>query len=155
MATEIERKFLVKNDNWKSQVTKQKHLVQGYLSGSEHSSIRVRISGESAHLNIKSTTLALTRKEYEYPIPLQDAQEILAELCQKPMIEKTRYYIKDQEFVWEVDVFAGENQGLVVAEIELNSADQKYPRPDWLGEEVSDDPRYYNVSLLKHPFKDW
>jgi adenylate cyclase len=160
VATEIERKFLLADDGWRAQADGGVVMRQGYLSASlpaqeVKSSIRVRIAGEHANLNIKSATLGITRQEYEYPIPLADANELLDTLADDPLIEKTRYHVQHGTHTWEIDVFAGDNQGLVVAEIELSSADESFERPAWLGEEVSDDPRYYNVCLVKHPFKDW
>lgn len=155
MAIEIERKFLVKNDSWRDGVNRKQHIVQGYLANSEKGSIRVRVSGDKAHLNIKSMTLGVTRTEYEYPIPADDARAILADLCLRPLIEKTRFFIQQNHHIWEVDVFEGENAGLVVAEIELHTADEDIDPPAWLGQEVSDDPRYYNVCLVQHPFSTW
>ena len=155
MATEIERKFLIKDESWRAIADAGTPYRQGYLVGSKAASVRVRIEGEQARLNIKSATLDITRQEYEYPIPMPDAKAMLDDLCEKPLIEKTRYHLDYQGHEWEIDVFAGENDGLVVAEIELTSVDVDFPRPDWLGEEVSDDPRYYNVCLVKHPYRDW
>lgn len=155
MATEIERKFLVKNDSWHDKVHKRKHMVQGYLANTERGSIRIRLAGDEAHLNIKSMTLGVTRTEYDYPIPASDAHGILKELCMQPLIEKTRYYVTENQHTWEIDVFAGENAGLIVAEIELKDKDEAFDRPGWLGDEVSDDPRYYNVSLVEKPFSCW
>jgi len=155
MATEIERKFLVLSDDWRNSANQGSMYRQGYLAGGRHSSIRVRIAGDKATLNIKSAELAIRRSEYEYPIPLQDAEEILAKLCGGSLIEKIRYLVPYEGHVWEIDVFAGENQGLVVAELELEQEEESFARPDWLGEEVSDDPRYYNVNLVSCPFKDW
>ncbi|MDR9436924.1 MAG: CYTH domain-containing protein [Thiohalophilus sp.] len=155
MAIEIERKFLVTSDRWREQADAGQHLAQGYLIGAREASVRVRIEGERANLNIKSATLGIHRQEYEYPIPLADAREMLDTLCEKPVIEKTRYHVEHAGHTWEVDVFEGENAGLVVAEIELASESETFEQPDWLGEEVSADPRYYNVSLVKHPYKAW
>ena len=155
MAHEIERKFLVENESWREQVKSSKRIRQGYLSGGERSSVRVRVSGERAELNIKSATLDVTRHEYEYPIPLADAEEMLDRLCVGPLIEKTRYLVDHGEHTWEIDLFEGDNAGLVVAEVELESADQPFARPGWLGREVSDDPRYYNSRLVEHPYKEW
>lgn len=155
MATEIERKFLVLNDDWRSQVKRQSPMRQGYLVGSEKASVRVRVAGDKAYLNIKSATLNVTRKEYEIPLPLNDADELLDTLCEHPLIEKTRYYIPTGDHTWEVDVFEGDNAGLIVAEIELRDEQEGFDRPAWLGQEVSDDTRYYNVCLVKHPYKDW
>jgi adenylate cyclase len=155
MANEIERKFLVKDDSWREQVFRQSKMRQGYLNDCEQSSVRVRVAGEQAYLNIKSATLGVQRKEYEYAIPVDDANEMLSELAQKPLIEKTRYYIKHADHVWEVDVFEGDNAGLIVAEVELSREDELFERPTWAAEEVSSDPRYYNVCLAKHPYKEW
>lgn len=155
MAIEIERKFLVNSDRWREQADAGQHLAQGYLIGAREASVRVRIEGEQANLNIKSATLGIYRQEYEYAIPLSDAREMLDTLCEKPVIEKTRYHVEHAGHTWEVDVFEGENAGLVVAEIELASESEPFEQPDWLGEEVSADPRYYNVSLVKHPYKAW
>jgi adenylate cyclase len=155
MATEIERKFLLKDDSWKEEADKGTRYCQGYLVGSTSASVRVRIQGKRAFINIKSATIDITRQEYEYEIPLDEAQEILDTLCEKPLIDKTRYFLKAGQHLWEIDVFAGDNQGLTVAEIELNDEDEHFEKPAWLGSEVSKDARYYNVNLVKHPFKDW
>ncbi len=155
MAKEIERKFLVVSDAWRDRVVKSVDYRQGYLCNSEQASVRVRVAAGYAHLNIKSATLGVERLEYEYPLAALDAQEMLDRLCTKPLIEKTRFYVDDVGQTWEVDVFHGDNAGLIVAELELTTADQAFNRPDWLGEEVSHDPRYYNVMLVQHPFKDW
>jgi adenylate cyclase len=155
MATEIERKFLVTSEDWQSQATDHKVMMQGYFGTGEKASVRVRISGDSANINIKSATLEMVRREYEIPIPLADAREMIEHLCQKPIIRKTRYYIPFGQHVWEVDVFEGDNEGLVVAEIELTDPDEQFDRPDWIGEEVSLDHRYYNVCLVKNPYKNW
>lgn len=155
MATEIERKFLVINDSWRNNVTDDIHYLQGYFTTNESCSIRVRIGGGKADLNIKSATLGITRSEYDYPIPVQDAREMLDTLCIKPLIEKTRYHVRHHDRLWEIDVFAGDNAGLVVAEVELESADAVITLPDWIGEDVSHDPRYYNVCLVEHPYKNW
>lgn len=155
MGTEIERKFLLRNDDWHKAADAGTAFEQGYLTEAEQASVRIRIEGERANINIKGATLSITRREFEYPIPLEDARELLAELCRKPLIKKTRYHVAHADHVWDIDVFEGENAGLVVAEIELKDEAETFARPDWLGEEVSDDPRYYNVCLLKHPFCDW
>lgn len=155
MATEIERKFLTKNSSWKDLANEGMHYSQGYLVGSSNASVRVRIQGKRAFLNIKSATIDITRQEFEYEIPLTEATEMLETLCEKPLIDKTRYLLKNENHTWEIDIFSGDNEGLIVAEIELTDKDEYFEKPDWLGDEVSDDPRYYNVSLVKHPFKDW
>lgn len=155
VAAEIERKFLVLGDGWRKEAHRSELLRQGYLVGSERASIRVRMSDDRAWLNIKSATLGISRREYEYPIPWQDAREILDNLCAGPLIEKTRHFVNHGDHLWEIDEFLGDNAGLVVAEVELDHPEEAYASPDWLGEEVSDDPRYYNVSLVRHPFRDW
>ena len=155
MGIEIERKFLVRNDNWRRQADSGVFYSQGYLGSDPKSSIRVRIAGPRAWLNIKSATSPIRRLEYEYEIPVQDAMELLHGLCSESPIEKTRYRVTHQGHVWEIDVFDGENAGLIVAEIELHDEAEAFARPDWLGEEVSDDPRYYNMNLAKVPFSKW
>ncbi|MCP5142099.1 MAG: CYTH domain-containing protein [Chromatiales bacterium] len=155
MGIEIERKFLVVSDAFKAEAERSKAYRQGYMVGSGLASVRVRISGDEARLNIKSATLGVTRQEYEYPLPIEDARHMLDELCAKPLIEKVRHYVRHGAHLWEVDVFEGDNAGLVVAEIELGAVDEAFERPAWLGDEVSDDPRYYNSNLGKHPYKDW
>lgn len=155
MAKEIERKFLVKSQGWQAHVQRAVKYRQGYLNDAQQCSIRVRVGGDQAYLNIKSATLGIQRLEYEYAIPVQDANEMLDRFCQGASVEKTRHYVKEQGRTWEVDVFEGDNVGLVVAEIELDHEDEQFPLPPWVGHEVSDDPRYYNVCLVKHPFKHW
>ncbi len=130
-------------------------MRQGYLGEAESASIRVRVAGSEAWLNIKSATLGIERLEYEYPIPVTDAEEMLDRLCRRPLIEKTRYRVPWHGHTWEVDVFEGENAGLVVAEIELGAPDEPFVKPPWTGEEVSDDRRYYNVCLVRHPYREW
>ena len=155
MAKEIERKFLVTNDMWRDQVKKQAYYRQGYLNDAVECSIRVRISNDKAFLNIKSATLGIERMEYEYPIPLDEANEMLDNFALGPLIEKTRYFVDIGEHTWEIDVFEGDNQDLVVAEVELNDENEVFEMPSWAGEDVSHDTRYYNVCLVKHPYKDW
>lgn len=155
MATEIERKFLVLSNDWRRFVTGETPMVQAYFAGGDKASIRVRISGQSANINIKSATLDVHRQEYEFPIPLEDAREMVERLCEHPVIEKTRYYVPYAGHTWEVDVFSGANDGLVVAELELNHADEAFEKPAWLGAEVSHDTRYYNVCLVQNPYKNW
>jgi len=155
MAVEIERKFLVKNDKWKAFVVSEAAMKQGSLATLEKSSIRVRVADGRAHLNIKSVTLGIRRSEYEYEIPLGDGEEILAELTAGAVIDKVRYKVRCGEHIWEVDLFRGDNAGLIVAEVELNAEDESFEMPEWAGEEVSGDPRYYNASLVKHPYCDW
>jgi adenylate cyclase len=155
MAIEIERKFLLANDNWRKDADEGINVIQAYMGSNEKSSIRIRIHDDSANLNIKSKTLGIQRSEYEYPIPLDDAKIILESLCDKPYIEKTRFHVVHDEHKWEIDVFSGDNEGLIVAELELNSVDEHFTLPDWLGEEVSNEPRYYNICLVSHPYKNW
>lgn len=155
MATEIERKYTLKSDEWRKEVQKSKKYIQGYLAGNERSSVRIRIEDDKANINIKSATLGIHRDEYEYEIPLDDANKMLVNLCQQPVIEKTRHFIHHLGKTWEIDEFCGENAGLIVAEIELETVDESITLPNWIDEEVSDDKRYYNVSLVKHPFKNW
>jgi adenylate cyclase len=155
MPTEIERKYLLRNDEWQLSADQGTKFKQGYLVGSKNASVRVRIEGEVAYLNIKSATLEVRRQEYEYPIPLNEAKESLDTLCEKPLIEKTRFIVNDNGLEWEIDVFEGDNQGLIVAEVELHDENQKIELPAWCGQEVSSDPRYYNVNLGKHPYSEW
>ncbi len=155
MATEIERKFLLKDDSWREAAGAGTRFRQGYLIGAEKASVRVRIEGERANINIKSATLGIERQEYEYPIPLTDAEELLDTLCEQPQIEKRRYHVPYGDHLWEVDVFAGDNVGLVVAEVELGAEDEAFEVPPWAGEEVSHDTRYYNVCLVKYPYSEW
>ena len=154
MATEIERKFLVKGRDWQAQ-GQGTRLVQGYLSSEPERTVRVRIAGDLATLNIKGKTEGATRSEWEYPIPVAEAEDLLARLCEQPLIDKIRYRIPYAGMVWEVDEFFGENAGLVVAEIELESEDQAFEKPDWVGEEVTHDARYFNASLIRRPFSRW
>lgn len=156
MAVEIERKFLVSSDSWRAEVRKSSYYRQGYLSTMEgNASVRVRISDEHANINIKSMTLGVLRQEYEYAIPMEDAREMLDNLCTGPVIEKTRYLVDHGDHTWEIDVFDGDNAGLIVAEIELGAEDEAFALPEWAGREVSDDKRYYNVHLAQHPYKEW
>ena len=155
MGIEIERKFLVRNDDWRPQADSGQPMRQGYIGGMDKASVRVRQAADRAWLNIKGATLGIQRREYEYQIPLDDAVEILAELCSGALIEKTRFEVPIGDHVWEIDVFEGANAGLVVAEIELGSPEADLQRPDWLGEEVSGDPRYYNACLVEHPWCEW
>jgi CYTH domain-containing protein len=153
MGKEIERKFLVRGDSWRG--SKGIVVRQGHLSTDEERVVRVRTAGEKGFLTIKGKGEGLTRPEYEYGIPLQDAEEMLGTLCTGYLIEKIRYRVEHEGLIWEVDEFKGENQGLVVAEVELEKEEQEIAAPDWAGDEVSGDPRYLNVNLAKHPFKRW
>jgi len=155
MGTEIERKFLLASDEWRREVAEHFDLVQGYLSRDAQSAIRVRVKGEKAQLNIKHTLDGIHRLEFEYPIPVEDARELLQRVALRPLIDKTRHHVRRGRHLWEIDEFRGENAGLVVAEIELSAADEAFERPSWLGEEVSDDARYYNSNLSEHPYSRW
>ena len=155
MGVEIERKFLVADDSWREAAPAGVQYRQGYLSTNPGGSVRVRVSGDRAWLNIKSATVGLTRREYEYEIPAADAHAILEELCVKPLIEKTRFVVEHDGRTWEIDVFEGDNEGLVVAEVELESEDEAVTLPAWAGEEVSHDVRYYNQRLVEHPYSRW
>ena len=155
MALEIEHKFLLANDHWRNEIHHSVHYKQGYLSSSPLSSVRVRISDSHAWLNIKSATIGTTRQEFEYEIPLNDANTMLDELCHKPLIDKMRHFVHHQNHVWEVDEFMGDNAGLIVAEVELSEIGELFAMPNWVGAEVTHDLRYYNNNLSKHPYKDW
>lgn len=154
MAAEIERKFLVTGMEWK-QLAGGVLCRQGYLSSAKERTVRVRIIGDKGFLTIKGVTVDISRQEFEYEIPLQDATQMLDTLAEQPLIEKYRYRIVQDDLVWEVDEFLGDNAGLVVAEIELAHAQQAFARPEWIGDEVSTDPRYFNSNLVKYPFKQW
>ena len=154
MGKEIERKFLVKNEAWRNLAPGVPYR-QGYLSGAKECTVRVRLAGDKAFLTIKGITVGATRAEYEYEIPFADCNALLDNLAEKPLIEKKRYKIKQGEFVWEIDEFFGDNKGLIVAEVELTSEDQAFPKPEWVGDEVTGDPRYFNSNLIKHPFTKW
>lgn len=155
MGVEIERKFLVKDDSWRSAVESRTRLIQGYLADGDKATVRVRVTDETAYLTIKGPTAGVTRSEYEYPLPVADAQAMLRELAVYPAIDKTRYRVRAGAHLWELDVFAGENTGLVLAELELGSEQEAFERPAWAGEEVSGDPRYYNVNLARNPYRHW
>ncbi|WP_332859325.1 CYTH domain-containing protein [Janthinobacterium svalbardensis] len=154
MGVEIERKFLLAGDAWRG-LGQAVLLRQGYLSSARERVVRVRIEGEQAMLTIKGANVGATRGEWEYPIPLADAVELLDGLCEQPLIEKYRHRIEHAGMVWEVDEFLGANAGLIVAEIELASEDQPFEKPDWIGAEVSGDARYYNANLIRQPFSQW
>ncbi len=155
MAIEIEHKFLMAGNDWREHITRSVKYRQGYLSSQATSSIRVRISDKCAWLNIKSATVGTHRHEYEYEIPLPDANEIINMLCRKPIIEKTRHFVTDDGNTWEIDEFDGDNQGLIIAEIELSEIGKTFSKPQWIGEEVTHDLRYYNNNLAIHPYSEW
>ena len=153
MPLEIERKFLVDTRKWKP-TDGGTRLVQAYLSIDPNPTVRARIAGEKAFLTIKGRTETISRPEFEYEIPVDDAQEMMKLAISNP-VEKIRYEIMHEGFLWEIDIFSGKNEGLVIAELELESENQVFPRPNWLLDEVSDDRRYYNSYLSEHPFQEW
>ena len=159
MGREIERKYLVAGDEWRSVVTKRTDLRQGYLVTDPERNVRVRTKGEKAFLTLKGkadgSDGTLLRREFEYQIPLEDAHEILGSLCLEPLIEKTRHLVEHGGLTWEIDEFRGHNAGLLVAEVELESETQEPALPAWVGREVTDDPRYLNANLVRHPDSEW
>jgi adenylate cyclase len=155
MGIEIERKFLVLGLDWKAAVTSKRKIIQGYIAREDGTGVRIRIADEQAFLTIKGARTGNTRSEFEYPIPIKDGQEMLDELSRRPKIKKTRHLIPQSNHVWEVDVFKGKNRGLITAEIELSAEDEPFDRPDWIGEEISTDPRYTNPALMRKPFGEW
>lgn len=163
MPLEIERKFLLKNETWRDEVQRSTRMRQGYLATvtpesreitGVGASVRVRVAGDAAWLNVKSLTIGASRLEYEYAIPVSEASEMLDKLAGQH-VDKTRHFIEDGDLLWEVDEFHGANHGLVVAEIELQAETDKHPQPDWLGEEVTQDVRYYNSMLAETPYSMW
>ena len=161
MPLEIERKFLVTGDAWRAAAHAVVPMAQGYINdmgamdrGEQKASVRVRIQGGEAYLNLKSRELGHTRQEFDYPIPVEDARALLA-LCVGGLVDKRRHLVRHAGHLWEVDEFLGDNAGLVVAEIELDHADEAFERPDWLAGEVTDDPRYYNLALASRPYRNW
>ncbi|MCB1739443.1 MAG: CYTH domain-containing protein [Gammaproteobacteria bacterium] len=156
MAIEIERKFLVKDDRWRQLASVGERFQQGYLPTETRCSVRVRVCGGHAWLNIKTALGGLMKRaEFEYPIPLEDASYLLEKVCRRPLIEKTRHEVAYQGRCWEIDVFEGDNLGLVVAEVELEDEDAPLPLPEWVGQEVTEDPRYLNQNLVSCPFNSW
>lgn len=161
MALEIERKFLVIDDAWRTEATRVIPMAQGYVndqaamdSGAQQASVRVRLEGDAARLNLKSREIGHTRQEFDYLIPVDDARALL-KLCVGGIIDKRRHLVEHAGHVWEVDEFLGDNAGLVVAEIELDSGDEWFERPAWLGMEVTDSARYYNLALASRPYSQW
>ena len=154
MGVEIEKKFLLAGNDWKD-LAEGTSYRQGYLSSVKERTVRVRTIKDKGFLTIKGISVGATRLEYEYEIPFEEANELLNELCEKPLIEKNRYKVNLGEHTWEIDEFFGENEGLVVAEIELESEKQQFIKPQWVGEEVTGDPRYFNSNLIANPFKQW
>jgi CYTH domain-containing protein len=155
MASEIERKFLVDAASWPCPASGGVRYRQGYLSTDPERTVRVRVAGEEAWLTIKGITRGISRSEYEYAIPVADAEAMLDQLCVKPLVEKTRYRVEFGGRVWEVDRFGGDNAGLLLAEVELPAADAPVALPPWAGREVSDDPRYFNSNLARNPYRGW
>jgi len=154
MGIEIERKFLVKDDSWRLSARGKKYH-QGYLNSNKDRTVRVRTIDDKGYLTIKGIAKGAVRVEYEYEIPVAEARAMLDELCEKPIIEKSRYKIEYQGHVWEVDEFYGENQGLIIAEVELDTEDQKFAKPEWVGDEVTGDSKYFNSNLIHHPYRQW
>lgn len=150
---EIERKYLVVNEDYRSGVAI--FIAQGYICSEQDRVVRVRVKGDRAFLTIKNATIGFARNEYEYEIPVDDAKAMLQNTCQQPIIEKTRYVVEHKGMIWEVDEFHGDNEGLVVAEIELENKDMQFECPDFVGKEVTGEARYYNACLFKHPYKEW
>jgi CYTH domain-containing protein len=153
MGEEIERKFLVTGDAWRT--GKGIRVRQGYISRGETNTVRVRSTSVGAYLTVKGARRGVTRSEFEYEIPLADAEQLLDSICVKPLIEKVRYVVPYRGLTWEVDEFFGENEGLVIAEVELEREDQEFEKPGWVGEEVTGDPRYYNANLVANPYSKW
>jgi CYTH domain-containing protein len=155
MAEEIERKFLVAGDEWRRLAVSSQMLRQGYLSTVKERTVRVRLVDGAGFLTVKGITLGATRAEFEYPVPGDDAAAMLDDLCERPLVAKTRHIVEHEGLTWEVDEFAGVNEGLIVAEVELERSDQEVPLPPWIGAEVTDDPRYFNANLIAHPYSEW
>lgn len=155
MGVEVERKFLVSDESWRDAVTSATRIVQGYLAQTDRTTVRVRVKGERGFLTIKGVSVGIARSEFEYEVPVADALAMLEELAQGPIIDKVRHMVPVGDHVWEVDVFAGDNAPLVMAEVELASPDQEFARPPWAGTEVSDDARYFNVNLARSPYSTW
>ncbi|MEH2053149.1 CYTH domain-containing protein [Nostoc sp.] len=154
MAKEIERKYLVRGDSWRG-LAEGSVYRQGYIATQDKATVRIRVVGEKSYLTIKGPNIKYSRLEFEYPIPVEDAQEILETLCERPFIEKIRYKIESGGLIWEIDEFDGVNKGLILAEVELSDENQQIELPTWIGQEVSDDSRYFNSNLVKHPFSQW
>jgi adenylate cyclase len=155
VALEIERKFLLRNADWRREVVATRHIVQGYLANTPSSSVRVRLADGRGTLSVKAMTPGLSREEFEYAIPADDARQMLAALCEGPRVEKRRHLVDVGDYRFEVDEFGGENAGLVVAELELADESDAGPRPAWLGQEVTRHVRYYGFRLARRPFQDW
>lgn len=154
MGEEIERKFLVTGNGWRDEAEGTRYR-QGFLSTEPERTVRVRVAGPRGSITVKGKTIGATRQEFEYEIPLLEAQRMLDTLCKRPLIEKVRHTLRVGRHIWEVDVFEGENAGLVVAEVELESEDESFDKPDWAGDEVTADPRYFNSNLVAKPYRAW
>ncbi len=154
MGKEIEKKFLITGEEWRK-LAEGVSYRQGYLSTVKERTVRVRTIGKTGYLTIKGLTVGATRLEYEYEISVSDSNEMLDELCEKPIIEKNRYKVEFDGLIWEIDEFFGENEGLVYAEVELTSEDQEIKKPAWIGDEVTGDPRFFNSNLIAHPYSKW
>ena len=154
MAREIERKFLVNLDKL-GELTEGESIKQGYINTANLNVVRVRVKGDCGYLTLKGKSIGTSRLEYEYPIPVEDAEEILDNLCSKPIIKKHRYEVEFKNHLWEIDIFEGNNEGLVVAELELDEEHISVELPEWVRQEVTGDPKYYNVNLLKYPYSCW
>jgi adenylate cyclase len=155
VAIEIERKFLVRSPGWRQQVATSHRIIQGYLANTSSSSVRVRLADGEGTLSVKAMTPGLSREEFEYQVPADEARQMLAALCEGPRVEKQRHIVVFEGHRFEVDEFAGDNHGLVIAELELEDESQPVPRPAWMGEEVTCHPRYYSFRLSRQPFRDW
>lgn len=155
MGREIERKYLIRNDRWRSCTGPGTRYLQGYLSLDPERNVRVRVANADATLTIKGKSEGPIREEFEYRIPLEDADCMLAKICIKPVIEKIRYVIQDGELKWAIDEFKGENRGLIVVELETKDSSEAIVKPDWVGQEVTDDSRYFNFNLVKRPYSEW
>lgn len=153
MAVEVERKFLVTSEAWRENA-EPCAIRQGYVCLGEDATVRIRIAGAVAFITVKSKAHGISRAEFEYEIPLADAEDMLRDLCARPIIEKTRYSLMHAGKLWTVDVFDADNAGLVVAEVELEHPDERLVLPDWVGKEVSTDPRYRNSALVHAPLGD-
>ncbi len=155
MGVEVERKFLVTGQSWRDDVTSATRIVQGYLAQTDTATVRVRVKGDRGFLTVKGVSVGIARSEFEYEIPVTDALGMLDELAQGPVIDKVRHLVPVGAHIWEVDVFAGDNAPLIMAEVELADPGQAFVRPEWAGTEVSDDQRYFNVNLSRSPYSTW
>ena len=155
MALEIERKYRVRDTGYREEASRHDFIAQGFLSDDPGRVVRVRITGDKATLTIKSPMEGAVRKEYEYTIPAADARDLIEVVCLQPALSKTRYLVEHRGLTWEVDEFHGENEGLIIAEVELKEADDEPDLPSWVGSEVTADPRYYNANLVRNPYRLW